>query len=232
MDVPRRVDDVLSQPTRARIFRAMGDLRRPVGTEELATELGLHPNGVRMHLDRLLGAGLVERDRMRQPRGRPRDMWAIAPDARPGGDPPTAYGDLGRWLARVVAPSRTSLRTVERTGRDIGRELAPTTGTAPDEEKLHAALSALGFAPHRAVTEGPKLTYELCNCPFREAVLESRETICTLHRGITQGLLDGVSPETRLAGFVPKDPISAGCLIELTGPLAAEAATAGDAPPA
>jgi hypothetical protein len=39
--------------------------------------------------------------------------------------------------------------------------------------------------------------------------------VCTLHRGITRGLLDAIAPETKLAGFVARDPDTAGCLIEL-----------------
>ena len=48
--------------------------------------------------------------------------------------------------------------------------------------------------------------------------------VCSLHRGITRGLLDALDPETELAAFVPKDPDAAGCLIELRGPMAAQAA--------
>ena len=48
--------------------------------------------------------------------------------------------------------------------------------------------------------------------------------MCGLHRGITRGLLDAIDPQTKLVGFVPKDPYAAGCLIELRGRLAAEAA--------
>src|SRR3954452_690554 len=95
MDVPRAADDALAQPTRARLFALLGELRRPTGTEELAERLDLHPNGIRAHMERLLEAGLVVRERSRQTRGRPRDMWLISPDARPGGDPPTAYTELG-----------------------------------------------------------------------------------------------------------------------------------------
>jgi hypothetical protein len=47
--------------------------------------------------------------------------------------------------------------------------------------------------------------------------------VCTLHRGMTRGLLDAIAPRTRLAGFVPRDPDTAGCLIELRGELADEA---------
>lgn len=223
MDLPTRPDDALAQPTRARLFSVLSELRRPAGTEELAERLELHPNGVRTHLERLREAGLVARERTRQARGRPRDMWLIAPGARPGGDAPSAYADLGRWLARAISPGRTSLRAVEAAGREIGRELAPPDGSCSAEEKVHAAIVSLGFQPRREVDEEGGLTYRLCNCPYRDAVRESQEVVCTLHRGLTRGLLDTVTPKTKLTGFVPRDPYAAGCLIELRGELADEA---------
>ncbi|MBV9799829.1 MAG: helix-turn-helix domain-containing protein [Solirubrobacterales bacterium] len=221
MDLPARPDDALAQPTRARLFNLLDELRRPAGTEELAERLGLHPNGVRLHLERLRKAGLVVRERIRQARGRPRDMWMIAPDARPGGDPPSGYAQLGRWLARVISPGKTSLRRVEATGRDIGRELAPE-GDCSAEEKMYAVLVSLGFQPRREAALDGGLTYRLCNCPYRDAVRASPEVVCTLHRGMTRGLLDGLAPRTTLAGFVPRDPAAAGCLVELRGGLAVE----------
>jgi predicted ArsR family transcriptional regulator len=224
MDLPPRPDDALAQPTRARLFALLGELRRPAGTEELAELLDLHPNGIRVHMERLLEAELVVRERSRQTRGRPRDMWLISPDARPGGDPPTAYTELGRWLARVIRPGRTGLRTVEATGREIGRELASGDEPYSAEERMHATLVSMGFQPRRDTGGDERaLTYRLCNCPYRDAASENQDVVCTLHRGITQGMLDALAPDTTLAGFVPRDPHTAGCLIELQGGLAAHA---------
>ena len=224
MDLPTSSGEPLAQPTRARLFNALTELRRPAGTDELAERLGLHPNGVRGHLERLHEAGLVTRARTRQARGRPRDMWSLAPDARPGGEPPTAYTDLSRWLTRAIRSGRTSQRALERTGREIGRELAPDAGSGSSEEAIYATLVALGFQPERDVDRRGGLTYRLCNCPYRDAASGNQDVVCTLHRGMTRGLLDVVGPDTKLAGFVPRDPHAAGCLIELLGGVADEAA--------
>jgi predicted ArsR family transcriptional regulator len=227
MDLPSQPDDALTQPTRRRLFAALTELKRPASTEELAALLGLHANGVRLHLERLTDAGLLSRERTRHGRGRPRDMWAIAAEAQPGGDPPSAYADLGRWLARTIEPRKTTLRSVEDHGRRIGRELAPTGADVTPERKLHGALVSLGFQPRREIDPDGGLTYRLCNCPYRDAVHENRDVVCTLHRGITRGLLDELSPGTKLAGFVALDPYTAGCRIELRGDLADEAIAGG-----
>lgn len=226
VDVPKpRPDDVLVQSTRARLFALLGELKRSAHTEELAERVGLHPNGVRVHLELLRSSGLVVRTRARQAVGRPRDEWAISPDARPGGDPPSAYAELGRWLARAIPPTKTRLRDVEATGRQVGRELAPANGpSAPAAagDVIQSTLAAMGFQPQRQDEPGGGVVvYRLDNCPFRDAVHENQPVVCMLHRGITRGLLEVLEPSASLAGFVPRDPDTAGCLIELEGVSAA-----------
>ena len=215
-------DDALSQPTRARLYALLAELKRAAGTAELAERLALHPNGVRLHLERLEKAGLVSRARPRRARGRPPDAWTIAPYARPGGHEPRAYRDLGRWLARAIRSRPVNLRSIESTGREIGRELAPADATT-DPRALETTLVALGFQPTVRAHHGDQLTLCLRNCPYSDAVHENQTAICALHKGITQGLLDVLHPGAKLAGFVPHDPDAAGCLIELLGLPAASA---------
>ncbi len=227
MDLPSaNPDDVLAQATRARLFALLGDLGRPAGTEELAQRLGLHPNGIRIHLERLLEAGLVARQRAPQGRGRPRDEWSVSPEAQPGGDPPRAYGDLARWLARAIPPLPSRLRDVERAGREIGRELAPADAPST-EDALRDIMTSLGFQPLLERGESGRLSCWLRNCPYRNSVKENQEVVCTLHRGITRGVLDVLHPAARLVGFVPHDPDTAGCEIEIDR---VPAAVVGEAP--
>ena len=216
LDHPSPIDpgDGLAQPTRARLFALLGELARPAGTAELAERLDLHPNGVRLHLERLENDGLLLRSSDPQPRGRPRDSWRIAPDANPGGLAPSAYRDLVRWLARAISSSSRGLREIEAIGREIGRELAQS-GERTGIEAFQSALIALGFQPLAKLRGERGLTVTLRNCPYREAVHENQPAICTLHRGITLGLLDKLEPKASLADFQPRDPDLAGCLIEL-----------------
>ncbi len=209
-------DDALSQPTRARLFALLSELKRAAGTAELAERLELHPNGVRVHLERLEQQGLVERVRVRRQRGRPPDAWTIARDAQPGGRAPHAYQDLGRWLARALKAGRGGLRGIEETGRQIGCELAPKD-QEHDADALQTVLIALGFRPTITHRKGDRMTICLDNCPYRDAVRENQPAICALHKGITRGLLDVLEPRAKLTGFVPHDPDKAGCVIELRG---------------
>lgn len=215
--VPDGPGDVLAQPTRARLFACLANIGRPAGTDELAAELGLHPSGVRVHLDRLRAAGLISRERVSLPRGRPRDIWLVAADAPPGGEPPDAYAQLARWLALSIPARPARLREVERAGRELGRELLRDPVDGPAEETIGRALTALGFAPQREARDGHRVVFRLGNCPYRRAVRENQPVVCELHRGLTRGLLDHVEPSARLTRFVPEDPDRAGCVIEVAG---------------
>jgi hypothetical protein len=48
-------------------------------------------------------------------------------------------------------------------------------------------------------------------------VRENQPVICTLHEGITRGLVETLAPDAKLAAFVPRDPDTAGCTIEVRG---------------
>jgi predicted ArsR family transcriptional regulator len=213
---PIRSEDVLAQATRARLFSLLAELGRSAGTAELARSLELHPNGVRIHLERLEQAGLVSRARARHGRGRPADRWTIAPGARPGGEPPRAYRDLGQWLARSIGERSVSSGGLERCGREIGRELAPGDSDG-GPEAVEQLLAALGFAPVVEADRGGRLSLRLCNCPYRDVVRDHAQTVCALHKGITRGMLDVLAPGAKLARFEPHDPDRAGCVVELIG---------------
>lgn len=121
---------------------------------------------------------------------------------------------LCRWLARAIGPS-DGLRTIEATGREIGRELAPDPAGRPVAETMRDALIALGCAPRSEAHGSGRRRYVLANCPYREAVRENQAAVGMLHRGITRGLLDRLAPGAELAGFVARDPDTAGCLIDV-----------------
>lgn len=203
---------LLAQPTRARLFSALREMRRAASTEELATALGMHANGVRRHLERMQRGGLVERSRTRHGRGRPRDEWSVASGAQPDGTPPQGYADVARWLARAIPPGPAGLRRLEMTGREVGRGLVD----GPSDEVPEAfrqAFAALGFQPEVSVGPDGIMTAALCNCPYRDSARENPDVICRLHRGVTVGVLDKLDSGARLVGFEPHDPDRAGCAV-------------------
>jgi predicted ArsR family transcriptional regulator len=88
---------------------------------------------------------------------------------------------------------RRRVRDVEATGRAVGLELAPSRCDTR-EDAFETMLASLGFQPQRQAGESGRLTFCLGNCPYRDAVRETQEVICTLHRGLTRGLWTCLSP--------------------------------------
>jgi predicted ArsR family transcriptional regulator len=124
-------------------------------------------------------------------------------------------------MAGAIIPARPrALRDVLAAGREIGRELAPLEGPIDGGDALHSALAALGFEPRITRQDDDGVTLCLGNSPYRDAVRDNQAVICTLHRGITIGLLDVLDHDATLSGFVPHDPDIAGCTIEINRPAA------------
>jgi predicted ArsR family transcriptional regulator len=126
------------------------------------------------------------------------------------------YGALARWLARTIPATPSRLREVEAAGREIGQEFASGASPRP-EQAIADLLAALGFQPRIEPQPQGRLSCRLGNCPYRDSVRENQAVICTLHRGLTRGLLDRLAPTATLARFVPHDPDRAGCEIEIEG---------------
>jgi len=190
----------------------------PLDTATIAGRLGLHPNGVRVVLQRLEHRGVIAREEARGGVGRPRALWRLTPRAIAEADLPHTGWAMARSLARVIPATPSRLREVEEAGNEMGVELAGQLGQATGggtREALGTALEALGFAPERT-DEGTLSRYRLTTCPYADAVRENPAVVCTLHRGIVRGVLGSISPDARLTGFEPKDPDIAGCIVEVT----------------
>jgi predicted ArsR family transcriptional regulator len=207
----------LAQPTRARLFAALAELKAPTTTADLARRLGLHPNGVRRQLERLHEVGLVERRLARGHRGRPRDVWSVSAGAPPA--PYTeeeSYLELARWLARAIPSRPGRAEEIREAGRRIGHDLAPDQSGDPSAAFM-AVLRRLGFQPSVEDSDGSRSLCRLGNCPYAQSVKENPEIICTLHRGITEGLLERLEPGAHLTHFAARDPDQAGCELEIEG---------------
>lgn len=187
-----------------------------LGTADVATRLGLHPNGVRVQLRRLAARGLVDREQEHGATGRPRDRWRLSTRAIAEAGRPHVGWAMARSLARAIPPTRGRLVEVEAAGADLGIELAQGLGADDVEGADHVrhALDALGFEPTSEETAGG-VRYRLMSCPYADVVRENPAVVCTLHKGIVRGILEHLRTDGRITRFEPRDPAEAGCVIEV-----------------
>jgi predicted ArsR family transcriptional regulator len=203
------IHKVLADDTRYRLYRYLGLSGRPVSIRELSTRLSLHPNTLRPHLRRLEEVGLVQSEVRRGSAsvGRPQTLYAVV-----GGD--HAGGRDYRLLAEILATVATGRRARERAealATEWGRYLVgrgePKPGTRRAGGRnlavLQEAMATAGFDPRFRREAGGDVEVSMRDCPFRDLLDEHRDLVCSVHRGLLQGMLGALNPPHRLAEYAP-----------------------------
>ena len=68
---------------------------------------------------------------------------------------------------------------------------------------LQEAMARAGFEPRFRRLQGSAVEVSLRDCPFRELADDHRDLVCTLHRGLVEGMLGGLKPPLGLKEFRP-----------------------------
>lgn len=205
----------LGDETRFRCLEYVRDAGHPVSVAEVADELGLHQNTVRPHLERLREVGLLEvSSQQRGTVGRPQHVYSPAEDAPDIGLGPRNYHLLSELLAALASRLSKTEDAVE-VGREWGRFLGTREAPRPHGPKPDAVtlvcdtFERLGFDP---IADGRSIGF--AHCPFRELAEAYPELICSIHRGLCEGLVE-LSSGGKVAEFRPlysRDP----CTVELS----------------
>ena len=182
-------------PTRTRVLALLQDSGVPVTAAASASQLGLHVNSVRFHLDALVADGMAVRTRQdRSSPGRPQVLYAPTVGA-----PPVAhrsYRLLSEMLTTFIADTVPEPATAaEQIGRAWGRALAPERSSLgrPGEPEALAALvdtlDGIGFDSH-VVDQDDRLDLHVSHCPFLEVAEQHHEVVCSVHLGLMRGVLE------------------------------------------
>ncbi|TFC24938.1 ArsR family transcriptional regulator [Cryobacterium sp. MDB1-18-2] len=224
-DLDARTHRALSGVSRVAVLDVLRTHRMPLDVPALAAAVGLHPNTVRSHLERLLEVGLVtETVEARTRPGRPRLLYAaVPPEAEPAGPGSAGPAESGtseesyRLLAGLLADSLAAGAPDARPGNekagDAGRRWSeqfvpadePAAGPVDPAgaiDRVVEILDGVGFAP--ALSED-RTAIELHHCPFLDVAKDHSAIVCSVHRGLMQGALDRMHAPTigiRLEPFV------------------------------
>jgi len=174
---------------------------------DIADRVGLHPNTIRFHLTSLINQGLIaQHSEEREMRGRPHILYSVIPSKIYAGR--RNYRLLAQVLITFVADgAHLKRRNLVAAGEVWGRRLAAqrpsAEGVLPTQRVLDT-LDELGFAPEMTMySSRPKISMN--HCPFLEAAEQNRTTVCAVHLGLMQGMLQGYQAPwsvTRLDPFV------------------------------
>lgn len=172
-----RIDNRFFESTRGRIVSLLR--RGPRTVEELAGDLELTDNAVRLHLGTLERDGIVQAKGVRRGGGvgKPATEFEIAPAAEPSFS--EAYIPFLTSLLAAVGHKlgQTELRAVMR---DVGHRLAesspaPSGDLAARAERASQLLNALGGVTTVERGTGGHLRITGCSCPLSVAVNERAE---------------------------------------------------------
>jgi predicted ArsR family transcriptional regulator len=184
----------LADETRYAVYRELASSPQPLSAPELADRLGVHANTVRLHLERLRDAGLVDAEAAhRGTVGRPQHLYFLAAGAPSLGFDPPAHALLAGLLAALAERVGADPDDAADTGHAWGAEAARRTRSRSCVRALAAELERLGFEPSLAPGDGTSegaVRIDFLHCPFRELAEAYPELVCNLHRGLCEGLVD------------------------------------------
>jgi predicted ArsR family transcriptional regulator len=202
------IHKALADDTRYRLYRYVGLAGRPVSIREMSRRLSLHPNTLRPHLRRLEEAGLVSREvRKTAAVGRPQTLYSIR---HTEGDEGRDYRLLAEMLCGLIRGKR-AIDQAHDLASQWGSYLVAQGGPKPgihlpagrNLAVLQDALSKAGFDPRFRRLSGSAIEVTMRDCPFRDLADDYRELVCTLHRGLVEGMLSGLKPPLDLHEFKP-----------------------------
>jgi predicted ArsR family transcriptional regulator len=196
----------LADETRYAMYHELATSTQPLTAAELAERLGLHANTVRLHLERMREAGLVDVEPVhRGTVGRPQHVYALAPGAPGVAFDPPSHALLAGLLAGLAERAGADAANAEAIGRSWGRDAAKRTRSHNCVNALATELERLGFDP-AAEVDGSGVTISFLHCPFRELAEAYPELVCNLHRGMCRGVVDEVGGGTVGAFATLYDP--------------------------
>jgi predicted ArsR family transcriptional regulator len=201
------IHKALADDTRFRLYRYLRLVDRPVSVREMSRRLSLHPNTLRPHLRRLEEAGLVSHQvRKTAGVGRPQTQYRAV---EPVGDEGRDFRLLAEMLCGLLRTKRDIDRATE-LAREWGRYLVSQGGPKPGVRlparqnlaRVQEAMAKAGFEPRFRRTGG-SVEVALRACPFRDLADDYRDLVCSLHRGLVEGMLGGIRPSMALGEFRP-----------------------------
>ena len=210
----------LSDNTRYAIYLELARSAVPLATADIAETLGLHPNTVRPHLERMREVGLllVHVD-ARGTVGRPQHRYSLSPAAPSLGLEPPSYPTLARMLARAAMNAGVDPSDAVEAGREQGEldGAAPANEGRPCLDALVDQLDRLGFDPAVvADDDSAEVTIGFMHCPFRDLAQANPDLVCSLHRGLVDGFVSAVGGGrvTQFRSLVARDPCQVDLVVE------------------
>ena len=196
---------------------------RSTGPHTIATlseATGLHANTLREHVESLLEARLLIRQRL-PASGRGRPAWRYSARAPSSSAAMRNHVALATVLAGHIARTSTSpAQDAAAAGQEWGRALAAGRPTPPTalaaRQEVVSLLDAAAFAPE---ADAEARTVRLRQCPILDVARRHPDVVCGVHAGLVAAALETLGDpddarHVRLKPFA----VPGACLLHLDRP--------------
>lgn len=190
-----QVEQALSVPTRAGIYRRLRTHGEPLTARDVAAMFGLHPNVARNHLDQLSAAGLVVTGQRKYPGGgRPAKVYVAREQAAPA------------TAAQVPSGSQLAVHTVVQLIAGLP-EHTDKLALLAEEHGRRLVASAAGRADTRDFEAAAVIAVEALRAAFPEVRLGEVDEDAVVVEGLDidlrlVGEVDGAVGDALAVGFL------------------------------
>lgn len=207
--------ELLGEPVRRALYRHV--VRQPgeVSRDDAAAAVGISRDLAAFHLEKLVGAGLLEpvyrrlTGRSGPGAGRPSKLYRRAVGEIEISIPQREYHLASQVFARALGLSSAAGapdRRLNQAARELGLEIGRRSGQGAD---LLAVLEDYGYQPI-----GPEQgKVRLRNCPFHALAQEFRQSVCEMNLALLEGIRVGAEEHRWRAQM---EPAEGWCCVVLT----------------
>jgi predicted ArsR family transcriptional regulator len=214
--MPKRPEQIPgARGRRQEVLELLKSAKTPLSIAVIASQLGVHPNTVRFHLNTLVASGQAEHVAPAPSRrGRPAQLFHSVRRMDPAG--PRHYELLAEILVHTIETQPEPSMRATDAGRAWGRLLAETAATSEHTARdrsggpvarLVSLLGEMGFDPDLRGSADRK-QIALQHCPFLELARSHAQVVCPIHLGLMQGAMSAWSATVtvnRLEPFAQPD---------------------------
>lgn len=190
--------------------------------EDVATELGILRSVAAFHLDKLLGAGLLQTryertsGRTGPGAGRTAKMYGCSSAEIDLSLPPRQYDLASNLLADALAKASDNPETAtdalgevaRNAGYELGRRAAANRADISARALLLSSLAENGYRPQQRGCD-----IILSNCPFHSLVGRHPEMVCQMNLDLLTGLINGLDCADQLSPLL--EPAERRCCVLL-----------------
>lgn len=198
---------VLADPLRRRLYRYVVGEPEPVSRDQAAQALDVPLHTAKFHLDRLVGAGLLETEfrrlsgRTGPGAGRPSKLYRRSSRQLSVSLPERRYELAGEVFAEAIERSLTTGAPVSEVLADVAREAGRRIGATGAGEDLGSTAGVLAGHGYEPVLTDDEIC--LTNCPFDRLATEHTQLVCGMNRDLVAGVIDGMGARSLRARLAP-----------------------------